>query len=301
MIEISVIIPTFGKPLFLKKSITSVLCQTFNSIELIVVDDNDPKTCARKQTERILEQIMSNDSRVKYIKHERNMNGAVARNTGLTVAQGKYISFLDSDDIYMPERLQKCYNLMEGAPTSVAGVYTGCEFRRRGKTYLKYTDVKYGNYLVSTLACTFMLCTGSNIFVRKSVVDELNGFDPMFLRQQDYEFMVRIFENYTFEAIPELLVIKNNENYNLPNIEKVIAIRNQYLDKFKYIIDDLSQQDKKYIYHSNYINIAEIALAQNRYKIANDYYSKASDYIHLSKREWFRRIVLPIYNIIKHK
>lgn len=299
---ISIIIPTYGLPVYLKESIYSVLKQTYSDWELIIVDDNNPKTEARKKTEVIVESFAKNDNRIKYIKHEQNKNGAVARNTGFSVAQGKYISLLDSDDEYFPERLQKCFDVMERAPESVAGVYTGCEFRFKGKMYHLYKGVKTGNFLVETLACKFMFCTGSNIFVRKSVIDELNGFDGTFLRHQDYEFLVRLFEKkYLLIAIPEILVIKNNENINLPSIDKQIAIKNQYLEKFKYIIETLPEKDVNYIMHGNYINVAENAMAQNNLKIANDFYSKASRYGGLSAREWLRRLVFPFYNIIKHK
>ena len=188
MVTISVIIPTFGKPVFLEQSIKSVINQTFKDIELIIVDDNNPDTFARKETEELVNGFVNIDNRIKYIKHEHNKNGAVARNTGFAVAKGKYISLLDSDDEYMPDRLQKCFDIMENAADSIAGVYTGCEFRRGGKVYHVENNVKPGNFLVDTLACKFMFCTGSNIFVRKSVVDELNGFDGAFLRHQEYEF-----------------------------------------------------------------------------------------------------------------
>lgn len=301
MATISVIIPTYGKPVFLEKCINSVLTQSFKDLELIVVDDNDPDTESRNITESIVNKFKVKDSRVSYIKHNKNKNGAVARNTGFAVAQGKYISLLDSDDEYMPDRLQKCYDVMEQMPPTVGGVYTGCEFRRSGKTYLKYTDVKDGNFLVDTLACKFMFCTGSNIFVRKSVVDELNGFDGAFLRHQDYEFLVRVFERYSLKALPEILVIKNNENFNLPNLKKQIAIKKQYLEKFKYIIDTLPQKDIEYIMHGNYINIAENAMAQNSFGVANEFYGKARKNGGLSLREWIRRIVYLVYNIIRDK
>ena len=301
MATVTVIIPTFGNPKFLCDSIISVLNQTFTDLELIIVDDNNPGTESRKDTEELVNRLMQQDSRVKYLKHMKNMNGAVARNTGFAVAQGKYISFLDSDDEYMPDRLQKCFDVMENASDNIAGVYTGCEFRRGGKVYHIEKNVKPGNFLVDTLACKFMFCTGSNIFVRKSVIDELNGFDGAFLRHQDYEFLVRVFEKYDLAAIPEPLVIKNNENFNLPNLEKQVAIKNQYLDKFKYIIDSLPQKDVNYIMHGNYINVAENAMAQNNFKVANEFYSKASQYGGLSAREWFRRFVFPIYNIVKRK
>lgn len=298
-VNISIIIPTYGEPKFLDASIRSVINQTYKYWELIIVDDNNPETAARKMTEELVLNYLNSDSRIKYIKHEYNKNGAVARNTGFAVAKGKYISLLDSDDEYLPERLQKCYDVMERASLKIGGVYTGCEFRRLGTTYLKYKEVKDGNFLVDTLACKFMFCTGSNIFVRKSIVNELNGFDGAFLRHQDYEFLVRLFEKYSLVSIPELLVIKNNENYNLPNLEKQIAIKEQYLKKFKYIIDNLSQKEVDYIMHGNYMNIAENAMAQNEFKIANEFYNKARQYGGLSIREWSRRIIFPIYNIIK--
>lgn len=301
MTKISVIIPTYGKPLFLEKAIQSVQRQSLPDFELIIVDDNNPATEARTLTEALVKKYMDIDNRIKYLKHEKNKNGAVARNTGFAVAQGKYISLLDSDDEYMTDRLRKCYDAMEKAPESVAGVYTGCEFRCKGKVYNSYIGVTDGNFLVETLACKFMFCTGSNIFVRKSVVDELNGFDGAFLRHQDYEFLVRVFEKYSLITIPELLVIKNNENFNLPNLEKQVAIKKQYLEKFKYIIDTLPQKDVNYIMHGNYINVAENAMAQNNFKVANEFYSKASLYGGLSAREWLRRLVFPIYNIVKRK
>lgn len=182
MPTVSVIIPTYGIPLFLDKAISSVLTQTYSNIELIVVDDNNPNTKARIQTQNIISNYK--DPRLKYIQHPINKNGAAARNTGIKHSKGKFISFLDSDDEFFPTRIEKCLESLKNEDEVIAGVYSGCEFRRGGKTYDRYTNVKSGNYLVETLACTFMFCSGSNIFVRKSVIDELNGFDENFLRHQ---------------------------------------------------------------------------------------------------------------------
>lgn len=299
-IKVSVIIPTYGKPIYLDKAIQSVLRQSLEDIELIVVDDNDVDTEARKLTEAMVNREKEKDSRIVYIKHERNRNGAAARNTGIAVARGKYISFLDSDDEYMPDRLRQCYDIMEakGREVNVAGVYTGCEFRRRGAVYNRYTGVRSGRFMVETLACSFMFCTGSNIFVRKRVVDELKGFDEAFRRHQDYEFLVRVFEKYSIIAIPDILVIKNNENFNLPDAEKMILVKRQYLEKFKPIIDRLSDEDRRYVFHTNCVSVAETAMAQRKYKLALQYYKKATTYGHLARRELFRCLVYPLYNLI---
>lgn len=298
MVKVSVIIPTYGKPVFLEKAIKSVLNQTFEDIELIVVDDNNPDTDARILTEDLVNRLNDSEQKITYIKHEFNKNGAVARNTGFSAAKGKYISLLDSDDEYYPERIVKCFNKMEQCSDKVAGVYTGVEFRKKGKTYNINKHVDAGNFLVSTLACTFMFGTGSNIFIRKSVVDELKGFDEAFLKHQDYEFLVRVFEKYTLEAIPEILVIKNNENLNLPDVNKMITIKAQYLNKFKPIIRRLQETDQKYIYNKQGVSIAEHALRTRQLSIANDYYMHAKEYGSLTMKEVFRRIIFTILNFI---
>ena len=296
--KISIIIPTYGPPTGLKPAIESVLTQTYKDWELIVVDDNNPDSDARKETEQ--QMCSYNDHRIKYLQHPYNKNGAAARNTGLAEAKGKYIAFLDSDDEYLPQRLEKCLSVMESAPSNVAGVYTGCEFRRGGEVYHIEKTVEPGNFLVQTLACTFRFQTGSNIFVRKSVVDELGGFDESFIRHQDYEFLARIFQkNHELAAIQEVLVVKNNENVNLPNVEKMIAVKEQYLNKFKTVIDTLPQKEQQYVYHTQYSLIAEAALRTKNKKIAKEYYRKASRISPLSTKEQLRRLVFTIQNFVK--
>ena len=298
MLKVSVIITAFGTPVLLEKAIKSVLNQTLDRIELIIVDDNNPDTEARVLTEKIINNFSKSDINIIYVKHESNKNGATARNTGLSIAQGKYISFLDSDDEYLFERLKKCYCVMEKSSEKIAGVYTGCEFKKDGKRFYVHKKITSGCFLITTLASTFMFCTGSNIFVRKSVFDELNGFDNNFLRHQDYEFLVRLFEKYSLEAISEVLVIKNNENINLPNIYKMIDIKEQFLAKYKSIIQNLHIKHQNYIYHSNYIQIAEMSLKNKQFSQANEYYLKAKKYSSMSLRNRFRKILLAIYNNI---
>ena len=294
---VSIIIPTYGNPAFLNNSIKSVLNQSFKDWELIIVDDNDPNSSFRKQTQNIVNSY--SDDRIKYILHPRNQNGAVARNTGIRESRGKYISFLDSDDEYLPNRLKKCVEVLDDQEKEYAGVYTGCEFRQSGKTYNRYTDIHDGNFLVDTLACKFMFCTGSNIFMRREIIEEIHGFDESFKRHQDYEFLVRIFTKYSLKAIPEILVIKNNENVNLPDVNKMWDIKRQYLSNFSYIIEQLPKKDQNFIYHSNYISLAEQCQRQGKIKKANEFYNKASKYYNLTQTEWKRRILLPFLKYIR--
>lgn len=295
---VSVIIPTYGMPVYLEKAIISVCKQTIGDWELIVIDDNNPGSPERAGTEKCIK-TLSSEVELQYYQHDRNRSGAAARNTGIAHARGEFIAFLDSDDEYMPRRLEICSKHLKECDASIAGVYTGCEFRRHGKTYNVFNDVKSGNFLTETLACTFMFCTGSNIFVRKSVIDELNGFDESFLRHQDYEFLVRLFERYNLQAIPEVLVIKNNENFNIPKTEKIIQIKKQYLKKFQSLISTLSEEQKKQIYLSQYLAIAESGMREKEYGLASVYYKQAKSYGRLSLKTQIRKMGFYVTNLLR--
>lgn len=291
------IIPTYGEPVFLREAIESVIGQTMKDWELIIVDDNNPQTKERKKTEAIVSAFCKKDLRIIYLKHPMNKNGAAARNTGLQYAQGDYVAFLDSDDIYMPQRLQKCCDALDSATHEKAGVYTGCEFRRGGKKYNVIKDVKAGNFLIETLAGTFMFCTGSNIFMRRNVINELQGFDESFIRHQDYEFLVRYFKKYSLEAIPEVLVIKNNENFNLPNPQKMIEVKKQYLEKYKSLIEQQDKRIQNNIYNRQYISIAETGMRFKDYQLAKKYYDVANKYGSLDFFTKIRRIGFFLKNL----
>lgn len=296
---VSIIIPTYGMPVLLENTLQSVFLQSYQYIELIVVDDNDPSSNARKTTEKLIKNFFEQGYFINYIKHNKNRNGAAARNTGLKYANGRYVAFLDNDDEFYPGRIEKLVSVIQNCDSNTPAVYTGCEFYKMGKRYAKFNSPKSGNFLVETLACSFMFCTGSNIFIRKEVLDELSGFDESFERHQDYEFLVRLFQKYSIHAVSEVLVIKNNENFNLPDVEKMIAIKKAYIEKYTDIIDSLSEKDKQFIYQKNYLSIVEHGFKSKKRDTAFAYYRKANALGWVSFREQIRCFVLFFYSWIR--
>lgn len=105
---VSVIIPVYNVERVIERTIKSVQNQTYKQWELILVDDCSPDSSAN-----IIREIMAGDDRIKYIKLDKNSGAAVARNTGIKAATGKYIAFLDSDDMWMPEKLEIQLSLMK--------------------------------------------------------------------------------------------------------------------------------------------------------------------------------------------
>ena len=105
MVKVSVIIPTYKRSEFLLRALDSVLNQTWENIEAVIVDDNGEGSPYREATQASLE-TYAGDSRVVRVLNARNMGGALARNEGIAAASGEYITFLDDDDIYLPDKVR---------------------------------------------------------------------------------------------------------------------------------------------------------------------------------------------------
>lgn len=103
---VSVIMPSFNTGKYIKQSIESVMAQTYQNWELLIVDD-----CSTDNTDDIIASI--SDERIRYYKNEHNSGAAVSRNRALREAKGKWIAFLDSDDLWMPDKLEKQIAFME--------------------------------------------------------------------------------------------------------------------------------------------------------------------------------------------
>lgn len=104
---VSIITPTYNCGKFIEETIKSVQAQTYNYWEMIIVDD-----CSSDDTRAIVERFSQKDSRIKYYCLPTNSGAAIARNTALRMAIGKWIAFLDSDDLWLPDKLEKQLRFM---------------------------------------------------------------------------------------------------------------------------------------------------------------------------------------------
>lgn len=104
---VSIVTPTYNCGKFITETIESVIGQTYKNWEMIIVDD-----CSKDNTQEIVKKYLKNDKRIKYIKFEKNQGAAIARNTAIREAKGRYIAFLDSDDLWSKNKLEKQINFM---------------------------------------------------------------------------------------------------------------------------------------------------------------------------------------------
>lgn len=115
---VSVIIPTYNRAHLLGRAIQSVLAQTYEDFEIIVVDD-----ASTDVTEQVVKSFA--DDRINYIRHQKNKGGSSARNTGIKAAKGEFIAFLDSDDEWVPKKLEKEINRLQTLSNEVGVFYGG--------------------------------------------------------------------------------------------------------------------------------------------------------------------------------
>jgi len=121
---VSCIIPTYKRSDSLIKAINSILAQTYKNLEVIVVDDNNLDDKYSLIVQKKLSAIK--DKRLRYVKQKKHKNGAAARNAGIKVARGEYIAFLDDDDEWLPEKLEKQIKYLDSKPKygGVSCLYT---------------------------------------------------------------------------------------------------------------------------------------------------------------------------------
>ena len=105
---VSIIMPTYNCGKFIGRTIESVQAQTYSNWEIVIVDD-----CSTDETKAFVEEYAKKDARIKYHALEKNSGAAVARTTAMKLAEGAYMAFLDSDDIWMPEKLEKQLAFMQ--------------------------------------------------------------------------------------------------------------------------------------------------------------------------------------------
>ncbi len=201
MPTVSVIIPAYNRANVLDRAVTSVLNQNYQDFEIIVVDD-----ASSDNTQEIVDGL--NDKRIKYIRHDKNSGEAAARNTGIEAAAGKYIASQDSDDEWLPGKLERQVILLESSPREVGVAYTGFwRVEGNAKVYFppERIDRKEGDVHRELLRGNFV-GTPTTV-VKKECFQKMGGFDERLRHLVDWEMWIRISQLYEFICINEPLVL----------------------------------------------------------------------------------------------
>lgn len=198
MILVSIIIPAFNRSALLMRAMESVYRQTFVDFELIVVDDGS--------TDETAEMIRQQYPEVNYI-YQANAGVSSARNKGLEVAKGDWIAFLDSDDEWMPHKLEKQLELLTADPTQKVCHTEEIWVRNGVRVNQMKKHQKTGGWIFQQC---LPLCamSPSSIVIHRSVFEEVGCFDIQFPACEDYDLWLRITAKYPVLYIDEPQIIK---------------------------------------------------------------------------------------------
>lgn len=236
---VSVIIPTYKRSNMLPRAIESVLNQTYQNIQVVVVDDNNPDTEFRNHTASLMEQYAT-DSRVKYVKHSKNMNGSVARNTGIKNSNGDVVAFLDDDDFYYPEKIEKQVSYLL-SHSDFHAVY--CGWNRDGDVVIPHDE---GNLSYNILSGDHIIYSNV-IMMWKADAIACGGWDETFMRHQEAAFLLRYFRNgEKIGVVSEVLVefdVSDRSNA-AGNPRKNEQQTMHYLNSYRDVIDQCGTEKK---------------------------------------------------------
>jgi len=200
--RISVIIPTHNRPAPLARAISSVRSQTWTDYEILVVDDgsNDPVAMALDGFP---------DARLRLLAHPCRRGAAAARNTGLRAARGDYVAFLDDDDEWVPQKLERQLAQFTAAPADTGLVYSGAQIvsDRSGQVVLTRVPYPPAVQFVDLLGATVF--STSTPLIRRACFAASGPFDESLPGLQDRDLWLRIARHFRFAFIPEALTIRH--------------------------------------------------------------------------------------------
>jgi len=226
MARVSVVIPTYNRLPQVKDAIESVLNQIYRDFELWVVDDGS--------TDGTGEALRAFGDKVKYISQD-NRGVSTARNVGLRISGGKYLAFLDSDDLWEPEKLDIQVTFMEENPQFPL-CYTDEVWIRRGiRVNPKKKHAKYSGWIFEK-CLPLCIISPSSALIKRSLFDEIGGFDETLPVCEDYDFWLRVACRYPVLFIDKKLVVKRgghadqlsnrswgNDRYRVMALEKLLC------------------------------------------------------------------------------
>jgi glycosyltransferase involved in cell wall biosynthesis/GR25 family glycosyltransferase involved in LPS biosynthesis len=243
----SIIIPSFRPPKQIWPTVLSALSQQGAETEVIVVNDNPDNEDFEEELHRCMkkEDAFPKSNQLVIASHAVNRNASAARNTGIYLSKGEYISFLDDDDLYGPHRI--CNGLLRLASESVYVGAAYCGFTGAWHGDKDSSRFKDGNFLKEILCLNYSshyIHTDTVIF-RKDALLRLGGFNESYNRHQDIELFARYFKEKemvstkTYDVL--LRPVKVNATFS-PTVTNLLSLKVKFFSDFRYVIQQLDEK-----------------------------------------------------------
>jgi glycosyltransferase involved in cell wall biosynthesis len=261
MPSVSIMMPFLNRETTLSRAIQSVLAQTFQDWELIAVDDGS--------TDRSVEVVQSfGDSRIRVVKHERNLGVAAARNTATKASTGEFIALLDSDDEWLPAKLERQIGAMRADEKKRAFCSCAFEFERDGA--VQHWPRLWADSWEKALhfECTFGF--GSTLVVRRDVAVKNGEFDTELPRHEDWDWVLRACEQgeellFIDEALVRVI------SSGLPAVKRMVPSTLLFLKKHDAGLRKYGEAHRRKVIAHHYESLASMAYIQREYLLGSRY------------------------------
>lgn len=258
---ISVVIPTYKRFDVLSRAIDSALNQTYTNIEIIVIDDNKKDSQYRKKTEEVMKKYEKN-SKIRYLKNEKNLGGAETRNVGIKASKGEFIAFLDDDDEFVKDKIEKQLKYYKQLNSDKIGlIYCYTEIRSEdGNDSIVVKKDFEGNQLYNHML--YFIATTSTWLCKKRVLEDIGGFEDVPSNQDATVLLNLLSKGYEVYRVPEVLLIlyghdqSNNgiSGYTKKNLESFKLYRDKCRKQYKLLKDGENSNKIEYEFHRRLLN-----------------------------------------------
>ena len=216
---VSVVMPVFNREKFLAEAIESILAQTFTDFEFLVVDDG-----SQDRSAEITRSYAQCDERIRFFQLERNVGKAAAKNHAINAAKGEYIAGMDSDDVSLPERLEKQLRAMRANPEigalGTGGMLTDEDLNPYFNWDVpeKQAQIAYDIFLGGDILC-------ATLMIRRDVVKAVGGYELSRKRGNDIEWVSRLIARTRFANLPDHLYLyrKHGQELDWPHAGRDLA------------------------------------------------------------------------------
>lgn len=265
---VSVVIPTYNRADLVERAVRSVLAQSYNDLEVIIVDD----ASTDDTRDRILS-LREIDQRIRYISHENNRGAQAGRNSGIQAAKGEYIAFLDSDNEWQPLKTEKQIALFTAQPSLPGVVY--CGFSRvnsKEQILHEYLPVFRGRVYQQVLRD--WLTDTSTLIIRHDMLEKICGLDETLRAYHEWDLCIRLARECEFDFVPECLTIYHE--HALPSISKNLLIDaygyQKVVETYK---EEITQECGKKTLSKHYLKTARLFMQAGQFDPAKNYFRKS--------------------------
>jgi len=245
----SIITPVFNREKVITKAIQSVLNQHFENWELIIIDD-----CSKDNT---IDKIKSfEDKRIKCLTNSKNRGPAFSRNLGLKESKGEIISFLDSDDEYLPDFLKETYNAYKNSDSVHGFFWTGLKVKYLDGEKIEIWNPEINSSVYNTFLEDLRIGTNSGLSIKKEVFEKCGFFEENLRAAEDTELLLRIAQSYDFLVLekPLIFIDKSGDDRLSKKYSKIAEAYNYFIPQHWECILNNPRLRKKFFYKMMWLN-----------------------------------------------